>query len=271
MRKVLISAILFISATTAFADDPGVPDTVIVCTVYADLGQPYVDVPIFVVTDDSVLFYNMPISWSLASQGLVPTEVMYYYPLTYWNDIYDSVLVNEHFIRMVGWHDGLFFLNTGGYRLRCWEIRFTIDSLAPPQIVSIDTTYDSINGSLLFGLIGGVESFTPVFVPGTIYYGITSDVGDNNRTVPERFALLRSYPNPFNSTATIEFSLSRPGDIELVICDITGAKVEIIKRSNLSVGKHSIEWDATIRPSGIYFAKLEAGKYSKTIKLVYLK
>ena len=178
MRFLIGFLTCFLLANFALADDPGMPDTVIVDTVYADLGQPHVDVPVFAVTDDSVLFYTMPITWSSGSEDIVPSDVYYYYMLEYWGT-FDSVLLDEHYIGMAGWGDGLFFLNTYGNRLRCWEIRFTIDSLAPPQIVAIDTTYDPINGSLLFGLIGGVESFTPQFVPGAIYYGNPTDITEN--------------------------------------------------------------------------------------------
>ena len=144
MKFLICLAVSFASVALAFADDPGMRDTVIISTVYVDIGQPYVDVPVFAITDDSVMFYSMPIAWSFGTEGILPSEIFYSYPLTYWDELYDTVLVDEHYIRMLGWEDGPFYLNTGGYRWRCWQIRFAIDSLAPPQIATVDTTYDPL-------------------------------------------------------------------------------------------------------------------------------
>ncbi|UCC78409.1 MAG: T9SS type A sorting domain-containing protein [Candidatus Zixiibacteriota bacterium] len=269
MKKLIIITVLFLSAAVVVAQDPGMPDTVIVDSVYADLGQSYVDVDIYAVTDDSVMFYTMPITWSSGSEGIVPSEILYYYPLTYWYNSY-SIMVDEHYIGMVGWGDGLFFLNTYGIRLRCWQIRFTIDSLAPPQIVAIDTTYDPINGSLLFGLIGGVESFTPQFVPGAIFYGNPADITED-MTLPSRITLLRNYPNPFNTSTTIEFTLAEPTEIELSIYNVLGQKIAILCDKRKPAGKHAITWDAGVAPSGLYFARLGSGGDSRAIKMLLLK
>jgi hypothetical protein len=88
---------------------------------------------------------------------------------------------------------------------------------------------------------------------------------------PVLVSFLRAYPNPFNARTTIEFALAEPGDVELVIYDITGAKVETIRRSGLEAGRHTIAWDARDAASGVYFARIDAGGESKSIKMVLLK
>jgi hypothetical protein len=111
--------------------------------------------------------------------------------------------------------------------------------------------------------------------PDTVYYlpiEMPIIVGvDESEIIPLEFALLGSYPNPFNARTTIEFALAEPGDVELTIYDITGAKVKTIKRPVLQAGRHSVVWDAKDTASGVYFARLEAGGESRSIKMVLLK
>jgi hypothetical protein len=94
---------------------------------------------------------------------------------------------------------------------------------------------------------------------------------DPQTSIPSMSGLLRAYPNPFNARTTIEFALAEPGDVELVIFAITGAKVETIQRPGLEAGRHSVVWDAKEVASGVYFARLEAGGESGSVKMVLLK
>ncbi len=271
MKTLIIFAVIFLSAVTILAYDPGIPDTVIVGTVYIDFGEPYVDVPVYAVTDEDVFFYNTPITWSINADGIEPSEVYYYHPLEHWDEVYDSVLVDEHFIRMVGWVADFFYLNTGGLRWRCLEIRFTVDSLAPPQFVVVDSTHDPINGSILFGEYGGMNSFTPQFVSGGIYYGIQSEVNEDNQIFPSDIGFLHIFPNPFNTSATIEFTLPEKADVELSVYNILGQKIVTLFDGRSPAGDYSLTWNAVDFPSGIYFARLEANLYSQNIKMLMLK
>jgi hypothetical protein len=101
----------------------------------------------------------------------------------------------------------------------------------------------------------------------SIMVGISGDIS----SIPDNFILLNNYPNPFNARATIEFTLAAPGDMELSIYDITGAKVETIRRPGLEAGRHSIVWESGKAASGVYFARMEVGGFSESIKMVLLK
>ena len=270
MKGLMLFIGLSVAATTIYADDPGIPDTVIVGTVYAEIGDPYVDVPIFVVTDDSVVFYIMPITWSPFSDEISASDVFYYNIMVYW-DTFDSVLIDQQFMRMIGGGDRNHCLLTYGYRMQCWDIRFAIDSLASPQIVTVDTAYDPINGVIMFGLIGGIEELQPVFVPGAIYYGIPADIRNDGEIIPSDVTVLRNYPNPFNATTTIEFTLSEEKEVRLSVYNILGQKTAVLFEGQKEAGEHKVTWDAGDLPSGVYFARLEAQSYSKNVKMVLLK
>ncbi|UCC79716.1 MAG: T9SS type A sorting domain-containing protein [Candidatus Zixiibacteriota bacterium] len=272
MKFLMFFLTSLIVTCVAFADDPGMPDTVIVDTVYVDLGQPHVDVPIYAVTDEHVAFYNMPITWSSMSEGIVPVDVFYFGIIRAWDETYDSIFVENNFIRMYGWTEHLgAFLNTDSLRLHCWSIQFAVDSSAAPQIVTIDTTFDFPNGSLLFVLEGGIEWIVPTVIPGAIYYGIPAEVTENQQILPSNIALLRNYPNPFNASTNIEFTLPEEAQVELSVYNILGQKVADLFDERKPAGAHSMTWDAGAYPSGVYFARLETEGYSKNIKMVLLR
>ena len=94
-----------------------------------------------------------------------------------------------------------------------------------------------------------------------------------NNTQPERTNILQKvYPNPFNSNTTIEFSVKNNiENIELIIFDINGRKLETLFSGYMESGSNSIQWNSGQYSSGIYFVVLET-KYSiESKKLVLVK
>jgi len=89
-------------------------------------------------------------------------------------------------------------------------------------------------------------------------------------TLPSSLSL-SSYPNPFNAQTTISYSLSESGPVTLTIYNLLGQKVATLFDGVQTVGEHSIVWNATERPSGVYFAKLETEKHKSTSQMVLLK
>lgn len=277
MKNLIGLIASFLIAGFAFADDPGDRDSLIIETVFVDLGSDSVDVRIYVTCDDSVGFYNMPLTWNSlddSSNGIYPIGITYYYPIIQWDHYWDSIFVDEQFIRMVGMVNGgpadppLYTVNN---RWHCWTLHFVIDSSADAQIVTIDTTYDPVNGSLLFGTYHGLYSFPPVLTPGAIFYGITSDANDGSRIIPEEIALLQNYPNPFNASTTVEYDLAKTCYVFIEIYDLLGRKIEILLNDHQQPGRHRVIWDASDYSSGIYFYRIEAGKFIETRRMLLLK
>ncbi len=87
--------------------------------------------------------------------------------------------------------------------------------------------------------------------------------------VPEEFTL-KAYPNPFNPTTTIEFTMPEAGNVSLTIFDNTGRLVEQMTRS-ANAGTVKFEWNAEGKTSGTYFAKVSSSGVSKVVSLVLLK
>ena len=87
----------------------------------------------------------------------------------------------------------------------------------------------------------------------------------------EEFRLFANYPNPFNPVTHIEFSLPEPAQITLNIYDITGRLVEQLINQNTAAGYHTVSWNASRYSSGIYIARMQAGDFVKTQKMVLMK
>jgi len=89
-------------------------------------------------------------------------------------------------------------------------------------------------------------------------------------------ALYSNYPNPFNPSTTLNFSLPKTAPVKLVIYNIRGQKVKVLLNESLDCGNHSVVWngrDDGNRPvaSGVYFARLEQSGVTKINKMMLMK
>ena len=89
-------------------------------------------------------------------------------------------------------------------------------------------------------------------------------------------ALSSIHPNPFNPQTTVEFALSSPQHVRIMIYDVRGSLVHRLVDQSLGSGEHRAVWngiDDAGRPasSGIYFVRMIAGSYEQTRKIVMLK
>ena len=79
------------------------------------------------------------------------------------------------------------------------------------------------------------------------------------------------YPNPFITTTTVEFELSKPGNINITIYNRLGQIIESIDQGNIQQGKHQHIWNASGLPNGIYFVQVRAGQEVTTQKVVKMR
>jgi len=89
--------------------------------------------------------------------------------------------------------------------------------------------------------------------------------------IPNGFFLSQNYPNPFNPSTNIEFSLPEKSFVKLKVFDITGKEIAELVSENLSAGTFRYEYNAENLPSGIYFYKLDAKKFSETKRMILIK
>lgn len=102
-------------------------------------------------------------------------------------------------------------------------------------------------------------------------------VDDPNSGIrPERFELKDNYPNPFNAGTSIEYRVSGPGQIELIVYNTLGRQVQVLVQEYKTPGVYRALWNGRDEhgddvPSGIYFYRLQAGDYTETRKMLFLK
>ena len=90
---------------------------------------------------------------------------------------------------------------------------------------------------------------------------------------PETYLLMEPYPNPFNPSTTISFSIPYESRISIEVVDITGRLVEsLMEKSSYSKGQYSIVWNATRFTSGLYLIRMIVNdEYSYTKKVLLVK
>lgn len=104
--------------------------------------------------------------------------------------------------------------------------------------------------------------------------GIDGKEPDNSQL--NNYFSLSNYPNPFNPSTTISYSLQTAEKVELIINNLRGQKVITLVSEVLPAGEHSVTWNGRDSNgdqvgSGIYFYKLKTGRYEKTRKMILLK
>ncbi len=114
----------------------------------------------------------------------------------------------------------------------------------------------------------GVETVSDTLYAGTTPTGIRENGSGN---VPTGYRLEPSYPNPFNPSTTITFSIPIREKISLKIVDVNGKDVATIVDGELAAGTYTNQWIPASNASGVYFCRLTAGTFVETKKLVLLK
>jgi hypothetical protein len=91
-------------------------------------------------------------------------------------------------------------------------------------------------------------------------------VDRGSAAVPREFALEQNYPNPFNPVTTIRYDLPTSSNVSLVVYNLLGQEVSILRIGVESPGYKAVRWDASSRPSGIYFIRLRASSTTLPLK-----
>ena len=112
---------------------------------------------------------------------------------------------------------------------------------------------------------------------GVIYNMSGSLYSNIDELIIDEFKLFPSYPNPFNSTTTINFNLPKESSVNLVVIDLLGRKVRTILNDKMkNKGSYQVKWHGyddfgSLVPSGIYLIHFTSESYSKHFKTVLIK
>ena len=243
------------------------------------LHQPLRRYPIMIrTTRDCTFIWNYPLTTPDISEPQKPVYFTYEDKADYETLMVESIEGNPDYSEIGVFQDDV-----------CVGAR--VNEAYPMQILAYSTPVEEGGGALSFMLYSeskGAVAVSPATIrPG--YYSANEPVIEpeqygfrvltlktNDQQTPSVLALHSNYPNPFNPSTTINFSLPQTAPVKLVIYNIRGQKVKVLLNESLEYGNHKVVWngrDDSNRPvaSGVYFARLEQCRVTKICKMMLMK
>lgn len=89
--------------------------------------------------------------------------------------------------------------------------------------------------------------------------------------LPQKYSLRQNFPNPFNPSTTIKFSLPEDGIVRLKVYNLLGKEVATITNSFYKAGEYSVNFNAADLSSGVYFYTIKANNFTQTKKMTLIK
>ncbi|MFZ0391628.1 MAG: FG-GAP-like repeat-containing protein, partial [Calditrichia bacterium] len=83
--------------------------------------------------------------------------------------------------------------------------------------------------------------------------------------IPLQYSLSQNYPNPFNASTRIQYHLKEKADVEIEIFNVLAQQIRTINLRQSAAGTHSINFDASRLPSGIYYYRFSAKQHGETV------
>lgn len=182
--------------------------------------------------------------------------------------------------------------------------RTLIGSISP-SVVTIDTSLDEGDILLTWNANGVIAwDFTNITTPGfttqsgigtgtsqeinldyTVWFTsgdsavgtahlekqVSSVEEDILNSTPNSYELFNNFPNPFNPSTTIYFSIPGESNVSIKVYNGVGEKVADLFDGRQSRGVHKVWFNASSLPSGVYLYRMTAGTFSKTKKMVLVK
>ena len=158
-----------------------------------------------------------------------------------------------------------------------WEI-FADDSVANLVGGTVEVWFDvvipddalSASDTIDFKLFSYVD--TSQHISGTVVLtNISTSIADNNGSLPDEYAVMQNFPNPFNPTTTIAYALPGKSEVTLQVINVLGQVVDDRSLGTVSAGNHRLEYDGSRLASGVYFYRLLTDFGAETRKMVLLK
>jgi len=219
------------------------------------------------------------------------------------NKVYDGFTHDLKYTFPAGsyldWDNAHELVNPGGH----WKhTDYNLDGKRDLIINQDDTfmVFDVVNNAILFELShpgesihfenlididgdSGVELVLTAYISSNIYktyiYStpiITSVLGESNVHSPKEYRLKQNFPNPFNPSTTIRYSITSPEYVSIKVYDVSGQLVKEITKDHNQAGEYEVVWDGKNKfgkrvSSGTYFYQLSVGDYVEAKKMILLK
>ncbi len=137
-----------------------------------------------------------------------------------------------------------------------WEYNFPLPDLAPGIHHLQVLREDHGGGAGYYVLVEGL--------PGDVHTAGAQET-------PAVFSLKPAFPNPFNPSTTLSYTLAETSTVRLAVYDVAGRQVALLSDGLQATGTHQVNFNAAGLPAGLYLARLEANGRSETQKLLLVK
>lgn len=135
---------------------------------------------------------------------------------------------------------------------------------------SIGNSFKSTIDGLSIGALhwtSEIDSYNPVDGLANIIVAYNNSLSVDE--IANNLFELKSYPNPSNNEAVIQFNMANGANLKMSVYNILGAHVAtLVDNESYAAGVHSVKWDTSKVNSGLYFCKLETGNASQTLKMM---
>ncbi len=96
-------------------------------------------------------------------------------------------------------------------------------------------------------------------------------VAVEDEVAPNEFSLSQNFPNPFNPSTTIQYSIEQAGMVALKVYNVVGQEVATLVNGRQEAGSYTLTFNANGLSTGVYFYRLETGSSGSMKKLVLMK
>lgn len=134
------------------------------------------------------------------------------------------------------------------------------------QIIPKGALFQSLTGVLRYA--NGAYKLEP---RTNADFGTMTGIKREPTGVPATFALEQNFPNPFNPSTTLRYSVPKAGIVMLKVYNILGQEVETLVNQQQGAGTYSVTFDASRLASGVYFYRLSSGSFNSVKKMLLLK
>jgi hypothetical protein len=101
--------------------------------------------------------------------------------------------------------------------------------------------------------------------------GVCVGLSINEISIPDEFSIQNIYPNPFNTSANIVYTLPDYAHVKVTVYDLRGRTMAVLTNGYETAGYYTIQWNASAFASGVYFIEMRSDSFHEVRKVLHLK
>lgn len=133
--------------------------------------------------------------------------------------------------------------------------------------------YEANRAQYIAALQDSITSATSLYIPGDSLSGRITEITSVRQSdaIAKEYNLSRNYPNPFNPSTNIKFSIPKSDIVTLKVYNVLGQEVATLINRELAAGSYKVDFNASQLSSGVYFYTIKTGSFTATKKMMLLK